>query len=128
MFAVGANGPTISSVVTFNPPAVKDTHVGHAIDGRLHAAGAARLAGASWIVEPDIDTCFQVAAHVHIIVFNEGDTTTELMMLGQVVDRLDKMLARIVCRVRLAGKDELQGPVNIQHEPPQAAPDRGRPV
>src|SRR5436309_7499921 len=54
---------------------------------------------------------------MHIVIFNEDEIAFQLAVFAQVNDVLDESLALVVARMRLARKDELDGPLFIMHEP-----------
>ena len=111
-----ADGPAVLAVVALRPPAVEHAPVGHAVQRRLLAAGAAGLAGAGRVVEPDVHPLVEEARRLHVVVFDEDHLARELRRAGQAVDLLDERLARLVGRVRLAGEDELHGPPGLGHQ------------
>ena len=53
--ATGTDGESVHAVVGLRPPAIQHRQRGHAVEGRLHAAGTRRFEGRQGIVEPDVD-------------------------------------------------------------------------
>src|SRR6266566_3285738 len=48
------DGPAVRPIVTLGPPPVQRAHLRHAVQGRFHAAGAARLERRARHVEPEV--------------------------------------------------------------------------
>src|SRR5262245_51144993 len=82
----------------------------HAVDRRLHPAGPARLERPARRVEPNIATLHQKMRDMHVIVFDEGNSSAKAWIDGALVEALQMALAGLVRRMRLAGKYDLDGP------------------
>src|SRR5690606_22843514 len=54
-----------------------------------------------------------MAGDVHVIVFQEDDLAGKAWLLAKLIDAPDQGLAGFIARMRLAGKDELHGPLRI---------------
>ncbi len=51
-----------------------------------------------------------------VVILNEHQIAREFTVLAQMDDLLDETLALVVTRMRLAGEDELDGPVLVMRE------------
>ena len=91
-----------------------------AVDADLHAAGAGGFERAARVVEPDVDALHQVAGDVDVVVFEEDHAAAELGPAADVDDLGDQLLAAVVARMRLAGEDELHGPILVVDDRGQA--------
>ena len=101
-----------------DPPAVQDAQRRHAVQRRLHAAGARRLERALGRVQPDVHARRQESREFHVVVRQVHDRHAARQGLADLHDPLDQLLARFVLRVGLAGEDELQSAV-LARDPPQ---------
>ena len=108
-----ANGPAVGTVVAFGPPTVHDAEVGNAVERCFHAAGAAGLTRPAGGVEPYVHPLLEVTRQVHVIIFDKGHPTTQLVVFCQIIDVLNQHLARLIGRVCLPSKDNLHGAVDI---------------
>ena len=88
-----AEGPADGGGIAFDPPAVKDAQVGHAVGDGLHAAGAGGFEGADGSIDPDVDALNEVSRDVNVVVFDEGDAVTHFRLAGEVDDLFDELLA-----------------------------------
>src|SRR5437762_14322669 len=79
--------------MAFDPPAVQDAEVDPAVDGRLLAAGAARLLRPARRVEPHVAALHHHPRDLHVVVLEEDDLSTELA-LGEEEEAADDVLAR----------------------------------
>ncbi len=109
----GLNAPSVGAVVPLLPPTIEDTEVNHAVERGLLAAGPARLEWGSRSVQPDIDALHQVLCHMHVIVFEESDVTTEFVIVAETQHLVNEVAPRFVGRVRFACKHDLDGPPPI---------------
>ncbi len=92
-----------------DPPAVEHAERGHAVERRLHAAGAGGFIRAQRRVEPDIDAVGELLAEVPVVVLEVEDTELAGLELGGGgEDVADEALAGVVGGVSLAGHEELQ--------------------
>ena len=91
------------------PPAVALGEVEAAIDENLHAAGAAGLPRPPRRVDPDIHTLHQLLGKRDVVIFEKDDMAAEFGALREFDPFADEFLALLVRRMRLAGKDELDG-------------------
>ena len=64
-------------------------------------------------VHPYIDSLYHSLGKIHIIVGNEYYLSYELRHLRYFNDILDQILSEFVCRMRFAGKEELNGTLRI---------------
>ena len=104
------DSPTVLAVETFCPPAIDDAQVDSAVDGSLHPAGSARLERSAWGVQPDVAALHEVAGHLHVVVLEEHDPTTDVVSAGQLDELPDQLLALLVSGVGLPGKNDLNRP------------------
>ena len=65
--------------------------------------------GLRGIVQPDVASLHQEMRDVEVVVVDERDASAERRIERPPVDALQMMLAGFVCRVRLAGEDDLHG-------------------
>src|SRR5687768_6948598 len=103
------NPPSIGSVVAFLPPSIKDAQVDHAVESGLLPARSARLQWKARGVEPDVDPLDEELCHVHIIVFQECDVAPQFMVIAKPQNLMNKKTARLIGRVSLSGKNQLDG-------------------
>ena len=61
-----------------------------------------------------------MASHVDVVVLDENHARAQVRKQASLIDRAQKLLARLVVRVRLAGKDELHRTLGIEQEAAQA--------
>ena len=106
-----ADREPVSAIIRLGPPAVEDREVERAVEHGLLARRAARLLGAPWVVQPDVDPLNQAPPDVHVVVFDEHDVSREPLVAGDLDDALDQFLAHPVLGVGLAGEDELDRPI-----------------
>src|SRR5688572_8011249 len=99
--------PAVLAGEPFGPPAVTDRHVRRAVDRGLHAARATRFERLARVVQPHVAALHEVMGDVEVVVVDEANPPAELWIDGSPVDPLQMMLADVVCRVRLAGEDDL---------------------
>ena len=88
------------------PPAVEHGEVEGAVQGRLHARGAAGLERAARVVEPDVHAACQAPPEGHVVVGDEDDGAG---VAARHRDQGgDQPPALAVVGVRLAGEHELE--------------------
>src|SRR6267143_1099920 len=114
------NRPAVLARVALRPPAVQRAELGDAVQCRLHAARAAGLERDAGQVDPEVDPGHHALPHMQLVILEKGDAALEAGILRSHEDALQHALARIVRRMRLAGKDDLYGIPRIGQEPPQA--------
>src|SRR5438874_2612083 len=69
-----ADRPAVDAVLArLGPPAVEDRQVQPAVQGRLHARGAARFERPDGIVQPHVGAARQQAGEPHVVVGHEDD-------------------------------------------------------
>ena len=105
------------------PPAVERAEVQSAVHPRLHAPDAARLERPPRSVQPQVDALGEVAVHCYVEVFDEHDPVFEMVLVGELDDLAQQLLAELVTGVGLAAEDDLDGPVGIAEDPRQAVRD-----
>ena len=115
-----ADGPAVGARPALVPPAVEDGDIDDAVDGRLHAARPRGLERPARVVEPDIDALHEVAGDAHVVVLEDEGTPASLGAWRALEDVADDPLARAVGRVRLAGEDDLDGPLLVPQQARQA--------
>ena len=79
----GRDGPPVAAVEPLVPPAVEDREVETAVEGSLHARGAARLEGPERVVEPDVAARVEVLRHGDVVVGQEDDAVAHLGVVGE---------------------------------------------
>src|SRR6185436_15837925 len=84
--------------------------------GGLHARGPRRLQRAAWVVQPDVDALDQEPPDPHVVVLEDEDPSAELPRARALEDLLDDALTGAVRRMRLAGEDQLDGPLLVPQE------------
>ena len=107
VFLAIADGPAAIFPVTFAPPPVQHADVQHAVQGRLHARGAAGLHGPTGGIEPDIGALDQIAGDVHVVVLDKQEPVTQVGAPPEIHQAADDPLAFVVLGMGLAGKNEL---------------------
>src|SRR5207249_10856952 len=117
---LGADGPTIVSIITFAPPTIENAKVEAAIRWRFHSAGAARFQRAQRIVQPKINGLHQAPRDISVVVLDEDDAIIETGFARELVHFLDKRFAVFVARMRFAGENELNWPGGIVQQFVQA--------
>ena len=100
-----ADGEPVEPVVGLGPPAVEDGQVEAAVEQHLLPAGSARLLRPARGIEPHVHTLHQMASHVDVVVLDENHTRTQVVQQTGLIDRTQKLLARLVVGMRLAGKN-----------------------
>src|SRR5436189_3945179 len=73
----GVDQPAVVAGIALGPPAVADRQVRHAVERRLHAAGAARLHRLARVVQPHVAALDQEMRDVQVVVVDEGDAAAE---------------------------------------------------
>ena len=99
------DGPAVLAVEELVPPAVEDRAVEDAVEGRLLAAGAARLQRPAGGVQPHVAALEQHAGHGDVVVLEERDPVADVLLAGELDDLADHLLAEVVGRVGLAGEE-----------------------
>ena len=106
----------LRSVGHLVPPAVADRAVEHAVEGRLHATGAARLHRTAGRVQPHVAAVVHRAGDADVVVGDEHETVANVGAAGEPIDLADERLAGLVGRMRLAGEDELHRSVVVEQQ------------
>ena len=122
-----ADGPADIRAVRLDPPPVEDRTVEHAIDRRLHAAGAGCLVRPPRRIEPDVYALHQHSGNVDVVIFHEDDAPPHGTIAGEIENRADQLLAFVVGWVGLAGEDELHRMLRVldqRRDPPNVAQDQ----
>ncbi len=112
-----ADDPSIVSLEALAPPTVKNTAVDDPVDTDLLAAGSAGFQRTPWVIQPNIHTLNQVSGKGHIIVFHQENLSSEAFAAGDIMDMFDHLVSGAVCRVRLAGEDDLNRHVLAVQKP-----------
>src|SRR5579883_2069407 len=107
--------PSIVSVVAFVPPAVEDAHIEDTVHRGFLSAPSAGFQRRSWIVQPYVDSLREEMRGVHLVVLDERYMPREPVVGGERVDLVNEMFSVFVGRVRLSGKDDLNGAPLIEH-------------
>src|SRR5690606_1927722 len=107
VYGPGPDSPAVLTVEAFLPPAVRHAEIEHAVETGLLAAGTACLQGHAGIVEPHVDTLDKPARQCHVVVFEQHYLAPEAFLPGNIVDVLYEVPGRLVCRMGLPGKDDL---------------------
>ena len=102
--------------VSLVEPTVQNAQIEHAVQGCLHAAGAAGLLAAPRVVEPQIHALDHLARHLHVVVFDEDQVFPQVGVAGKLHQFPDVGLAGGVLRMSLAGNDHLHRHVLIQQD------------
>ena len=108
-----ADGKAVGAVVAFAPPAVEDAQVQAAVAAGLYAAGAGSFQRTARIVQPHVAAGNHLPRDVNIVVLDENQVPLQFAEFAQVNDVLDVALAFVIARMRLAGEDELDGPLLV---------------
>ena len=90
----------------------------YAIESGLHPAGAARFQWNTGEIDPEIHPGHHALRQVNLVVLEKGDATFERGILSRSEDALEHAFARFVGRMRLAGKNDLDGPPRVREEFP----------
>ena len=83
---------------------------------RFHAAGTGGFQRPARIVQPDVTAGSHLPCDVNVIIFDKHEVTGQFAVFAEVDDLLDETLALVVARVRLAGENELDGPLFVARE------------
>ena len=75
-FAI-AEGEAETGLVSLIPPAVENAEVGNAVDGCLHAAGAAGFFPATRVIEPEVDSLNHFTGNLEAVVFDKQEVLGE---------------------------------------------------
>ena len=110
---IAADGEAVGAVVAFAPPAVHDAQVQAAVAAGLHAAGAGGFERTARVVQPDVAAGNHLPRDVDVVVLDENEVACEFAVLAQMNDLLDEAFAVVVARMRLAGENELDGPLLV---------------
>ena len=111
--AASADRETVLSVVGLGPPAVENRKIEPAVEHDFLSARAARFQRPPRIVEPYVDALHKMAADVDVVVFDENKFVAELRVAHHLRDLLQHALARLIERMRFAGKNKLHRPLRI---------------
>src|SRR5208283_3501591 len=95
---------------------VEDREIQGAVEDGLLTRGSARFLRPSRIVEPDINSLYELARHVHVVVLDEDDLARERLFLGPADDALNQLLAHAIFGVGLAAEDDLDRTVGRADE------------
>ena len=111
--------PTGFLYITLIPPSVFDGEVEHTVHLRFLTRCTGRLKRTGRSVQPDIYTADQALGKTHIVVLQEDDLAQELRHSADLDDTFDQTLTASVCRVSLAGEEELNRVIGVVHQPLQ---------
>src|SRR5262245_11282110 len=104
-----ADRKSVTSVVSFGPPAIQNRQVQSSIENRFLTTRSGSLERPTRIVEPQVDTLDHVPAKVDVVIFDEYHSVGESRIEPHVGDKADKSLGRFVFGMGLAGEDDLHG-------------------
>ena len=90
-----------------DPPSVEHGEVHDPVQGALHAAGSAGLAGTHGGVEPQVDPLSDQGGDLHIVVVDEDDGDRVLQVARHLADFLEQGLAAVVAGVGFSREDKL---------------------
>ena len=65
--------------------------------------------GKTWGIEPNVDPLDEEFRHMHVVVFQECHMASQLMVVAKTQHFMNEIATRFICRVGLAGKDQLDG-------------------
>src|ERR1022692_1132272 len=114
--SAGSDGEAIQPVICFRPPTIRNGKVQAAVQHYLLAARSRCLQWAARIVEPDIHTLHEVAAHVAIIVFPKYESVGKPLVPHQFRNLLQHAFARFVARVCLTCENKLHRPIRVVYD------------
>ena len=112
--------PPVGAVVALVPPAVEDAHVEGAVQGGLHPARAAGLERPARRVQPHVAAAVHRPGDRDVVVGEEHEPVSHVGGASELLDALDQLLAGRVCRVGLAGEDELHGTLAVVQQGAEA--------
>ncbi len=115
-----ADAPSGRFAIALTPPAVEDAEVESSVDGRLHTGRAAGLKRSAGGVQPDVRPLKQVTRQMHVVIFKEHKALADGRAVGELEQLFDEVLALIVTRMGLAGKNELNRAAGVVDDGLQA--------
>src|SRR5690349_14416701 len=105
MLPAVADGEAVLAVVGFGPPTIEDRQVEPAVEHGLHTTRAGGFFWPARSVQPNVDPLHQVPGDVDVVIFDEREAAGEAAVVAEVFNLLDEILAGLVGRMGLAGKD-----------------------
>src|SRR6516162_535884 len=90
IFFTRPDRPTVVLSVAFGPPTVQNAEVDAAIATNLHAARSRRFERPARVVEPDVDSLYQMASDVDVVVLDKDYATAKFRPPGNVQDLGDQ--------------------------------------
>src|SRR5207249_11908561 len=104
-----ADGPASEAFdVAFHPPDVENAQARHAIQRRLHTAGAGSLQRKLWCVKPNVHSGSDLSAKLEIVIVKEHDRHSFAQGFFRVENPANDVLPTGIIRVGLAGVDNLE--------------------
>ena len=82
----------------------------------LHAAGAGSFERTPRIVQPDVAAGDHLPRNMDVVILNKHQPPGQFAVFAEMDDLLDEAFAFVVARVRLAGENELDGPLLVVDE------------
>src|SRR6516164_9866944 len=92
----------------FDPPAVEDAKIEHAVERCFHPASARSLQWRQGRVEPYVRAGDQRYSDPHIVIRQEDASHLAAKLAAKIMEPADRFLAGVVARMRLAGHYHLQ--------------------
>src|SRR5579872_595309 len=111
----GSNSEAIHAVVSLGPPTIENGTIQSAVQHDFLTARARSFEGAARIVEPYVHALHEMPADIDVVVLDKDKFLAELGIAHQLRNLLQHALARLIERMRLTGKHELDGTVGIVH-------------
>src|SRR5207249_1178167 len=104
-----ADGPASEAFdVAFHPPDVENAQARHAIQRRLHTAGAGSLQRKLWCVKPNVHSGSDLSAKLEIVIVKEHDRDSFAQGFFRVENPANDVLPAGIIRMGLAGVDNLE--------------------
>src|SRR5688500_10672451 len=101
------NCPSVGPVISLLPPSIENAEIESSVQRGLLPAGSAGLKRRTRCVEPHVHALHEVFGHVHVIIFKEGDSATERMVITDIEDFMNKITPRFVRRMSFPREDDL---------------------
>ena len=121
--------PAGARLVALDPPPVENGEMHHAVHRSLLTGSSGSLLGTRRVVEPHIHALDHTLCKRDVIAGHEDDLADEAVLLGDLDDLLDEVLAGLVGGMGLSGEDELYRTVGVVDdgvEPVQVGEEQGR--
>src|ERR1043166_9802209 len=103
----GADAPAIASIEAFTPPAIEHTQVYASVRRRFHSAGATCFQRTQRMVQPKVDTLYEAARNIAVVVLYENNGGFPTWFTAEFVNLLDQRFACLITRMRFPSKNEL---------------------